>query len=89
MPHQPDIRRYLKHGTLPQLRALEAAARLGSLTRAADELHMAQATASVQIKKLSETVGLARGAVGTTLSRARRKLVEAYHRQEGGRDAAS
>lgn len=53
-----DIRRYLKHGTLPQLRAFEAAARLGSLTRAAEELHMAQATASVQIKKLSETVGL-------------------------------
>lgn len=59
MPHAPDIRRYLKHGTLPQLRAFEAAARLGSLTRAAEELHMAQATASVQIKKLSETVGLA------------------------------
>lgn len=58
MPH-PDIRRYLKHGTLPQLRAFEASARLGSLTRAAQELHMAQATASVQIKKLSETVGLA------------------------------
>jgi DNA-binding transcriptional LysR family regulator len=58
MPHAPDIRRYLKHGTLPQLRAFEAAARLGSLTRAAEELHMAQATASVQIKKLSETVGL-------------------------------
>lgn len=56
---QSDIRRYLKHGTLPQLRVLEAAARLGSLTRAAEELHMAQATASVQIKKLSETVGLA------------------------------
>ena len=56
---QSDIRRYLKHGTLPQLRAFEAAARLGSLTRAAEELHMAQATASVQIKKLTETVGLA------------------------------
>ena len=59
MPHQPDIRRYLKHGTLPQLRAFEASARLGSLTRAAEELHMAQATASVQIKKLSETLGFA------------------------------
>ncbi len=55
---QPDIRRYLRHGTLPQLRAFEACARLGSLTRAAQELHMAQATASVQIKKLTETVGL-------------------------------
>jgi DNA-binding transcriptional LysR family regulator len=54
-----DIRRYLKHGTLPQLRAFEASARLGSLTRAAEELHLSQAAASVQIKKLSETIGLA------------------------------
>jgi DNA-binding transcriptional LysR family regulator len=58
MPQSPDIRRYLKHGTLPQLRAFEASARLGSFTRAAQELHMSQATASVQIKKLTETVGL-------------------------------
>ena len=55
---QPGIRRYLKHGTLPQLRVFEASARLGSVTRAAEELHIAQPTASVQIKKLSETVGL-------------------------------
>src|SRR3989441_354642 len=55
---QPNIRRYLKHGTLPQLRVFEASARLGSLTRAAEELHIAQPTASVQIKKLTETVGL-------------------------------
>src|SRR5574342_392266 len=55
---QFDIRRYLKHGTLTQLRSFEASARLGSISRAAEELHMAQATASVQIKKLSESVGL-------------------------------
>jgi len=55
---QAGIRRYLKHGTLPQLRVFEASARLGSLTRAAEELHIAQPTASVQIKKLTETVGL-------------------------------
>jgi DNA-binding transcriptional LysR family regulator len=55
---QPDIRRYLRHGTLPQLRAFEAASRLGSLTRAAEELHMAQPTASVQVRKLAETIGL-------------------------------
>ncbi len=55
---QSGIRRYLKHGTLPQLRVFEASARLRSLTRAAEELHIAQPTASVQIKKLSETVGL-------------------------------
>lgn len=55
---RPDIRRYLKHGTLPQLRVFEASARLGSMARAAQELHIAQPTASVQVRKLSETVGL-------------------------------
>jgi len=55
---QSDIRRFLKHGTLPQLRVFEASVRLGNFTRAAQELHMAQPTASVQIKKLSATVGL-------------------------------
>ena len=54
---QGNIRRYLKHGTLPQLRVFEASVRLGSLARAAEELHMAPPTASVQIKKLAETVG--------------------------------
>lgn len=55
---QSNIHRYLRHGTLPQLCIFEASARLGSFTRAAEELHMAQPTASVQIKKLTETVGL-------------------------------
>ncbi len=54
----PHIHRYLKHGTLPQMRLFEATARLGSFARAAEELHMAQPTASVQMKKLSETVGV-------------------------------
>ena len=54
---QLNIRRYLKHGILPQLRVFEASARLGSFVRAAQELHLAQPTVSVQIKKLSETVG--------------------------------
>lgn len=55
---QHAIRRYLKHGTLPQLAVFEAVARLGSFTKAAEELYMAQPTVSVQMKKLSETVGL-------------------------------
>ncbi len=55
---QPNIHRYLRHGTFPQLCMFEASARLGSFTRAAEELHMAQPTASVQIRKLTETVGL-------------------------------
>ena len=54
---QPNIRRYLKHGVLPQLRVFEASARLGCFARAAEELHLAQPTVSVQIRKLSETVG--------------------------------
>ena len=54
-----SIHRYLRHGTLPQLRLFEATARLGSFTRAAQELHLAQPTASIQIKKLSQTVGVA------------------------------
>ena len=55
---QPDVRRYFKHGTLPQLRLFEAIARLGTFARAAQELHMAQPTASLQIKKLTATVGV-------------------------------
>lgn len=55
---QVNIRRYVKHGTLPQLRVFEASARLGSFARAAQELHVAPPTASVQIKKLTQTVGL-------------------------------
>ena len=33
--------------------------------------------------EIAETLGLAKGAVGTTLARARRRLVEAYHDTEG------
>lgn len=57
MPHS-NIRRLLRHGMLPQLAVFEAAARLGSFTRAGEALHMAQPTVSTQIKKLSETIGL-------------------------------
>ena len=39
-------------------------------------------------EEIAETLGLAKGAVGTTLSRARRRLVEAY-RTQGGRHVAS
>jgi DNA-binding transcriptional LysR family regulator len=55
---QPDIHRYLRHGTLPQLHLFATTARLGSFTLAAEELHMAQPTASVQMKKLTETMGV-------------------------------
>jgi len=55
---QPNIHRYLRHGMLPQLHLFATTARLGSFTRAAEELHMAQPTASVQMKKLAETIGV-------------------------------
>ena len=40
-------------------------------------------------EEIAATLGLARGAVGTTLSRARRRLVEAYRSMEKERDVAS
>ena len=52
------VRRFLRHGMLPQLAVFEAVARHGSFTRAAEELHLAQPTVSTQIKKLSDTLGL-------------------------------
>ncbi len=54
---QSRIRRYLRHGTLPQLAVFEASARHGCFTRAGEELHLAQPTVSSQIRKLAETVG--------------------------------
>ncbi len=52
------VRRFLRHGMFPQLVVFESAARLGSFTRAAEALHLAQPTVSSQIKKLSDTLGL-------------------------------
>ena len=52
-------RRFFRHGLLPQLLVFEAVARLGSVTRAAEELHLAQPTVSLQIKKLGETLEVA------------------------------
>ena len=51
------FRRFFRHGFLPQLLAFEAAVRLGSVTRAAEELCVAQPTVSTLLRKLSEAVG--------------------------------
>jgi DNA-binding transcriptional LysR family regulator len=48
----------MRHTTFRQLEVFEAIARLGSFTRAAEELFLTQPTVSMQIKKLTETVGL-------------------------------
>ena len=49
-------RRFFRHGLLPQLLVFEAVSRLGSVTRAAEELHLAQPTVSLQIKKLADAL---------------------------------
>jgi DNA-binding transcriptional LysR family regulator len=50
------LRRFVRHGLLPQLFVFEAVARLGSVTRAAEEMHLAQPTVSLQLKKLAEAL---------------------------------
>ena len=54
---RPRLRRFFRHGFLPQLMAFEACVRLGSVTRAAEELSLAQPTVSCMLRKLSDTVG--------------------------------
>jgi DNA-binding transcriptional LysR family regulator len=44
--------------TLRQLRVFETVARRAGFTRAAEELHLAQPTVSVQVKQLADAVGL-------------------------------
>ena len=53
-----QLRRYLRHGMLPQLAAFEAVMRLGSFTLAAEAMHMAQPTLSGHMRKLSDAVGV-------------------------------
>lgn len=43
--------------TLHQLQVFEATARLGSFTRAAEELHLTQPTVSMQVKHLAKAIG--------------------------------
>jgi DNA-binding transcriptional LysR family regulator len=52
------LRRYLRHGTLPQLAAFEAVVRLGSATRAAQTLCIAQSTISGHLRKLGDSLGV-------------------------------
>lgn len=48
----------VRHATLRQLQVFEAIVRLGAFTAAAQELHLTQPTVSIQIRKLTEAVGL-------------------------------
>jgi DNA-binding transcriptional LysR family regulator len=56
-PQGPGAERLIRHATLRQLQLLEAIVRLGSFTRAAEELYLTQPTVSMQIKKLADTLG--------------------------------
>jgi DNA-binding transcriptional LysR family regulator len=47
----------MRHSTLRQLEVFTTIARLGSFTRAAETLHLTQPTVSMQIRKLTDTVG--------------------------------
>ena len=48
----------IRHATLRQLQVFEAIYRLGSFTRAAEELHLTQPTVSMQIRKLTDALGV-------------------------------
>ena len=48
----------MRHSTLRQLEVFEAIVRHGSYTRAAEELFLTQPTVSMQIKKLTDAIGL-------------------------------
>ena len=52
----PDF--LIRHVSLRQLQVFEAIFRLGSFTRAAEELFLTQPTVSMQIKKLTDAIGL-------------------------------
>jgi LysR family transcriptional regulator, low CO2-responsive transcriptional regulator len=51
------IRRYVRNGMLTHLCVFDAVVRLKSYTRAGEELHMAQPTVSIHMKKLGDVIG--------------------------------
>ncbi len=53
----PTLMRRLQRITPQQLRAFETTARLLSVTRAAESMHLSQPTVSVQLKELAKAVG--------------------------------
>ncbi len=48
----------MRHATFRQLEIFEAIARMGSFTRAAETLYLTQPTVSMQMKKLTDSVGV-------------------------------
>ena len=93
------LRRFFRHGFLPQALAFEACVRLGSVTRAAEELCLAQPTVSCMLRKLGETLGgpvttirdrrVEATALGEELLAATREIMGALERLEQRRDAVA
>ncbi len=54
----PDKSDLIRHISLRQLQIFESVVRLGGITRAAEVLNLSQPTVSMQVRKLSETLGL-------------------------------
>lgn len=74
---------------------LDRADRIAAVRRALDSLAERDRDALLlkaegfSYDDIAATLGLSRGSVGTTLFRARERLVAAFHAGEGGRDVAS
>lgn len=58
MVDQPDIKLLARLGTLRQMEIFLRVAELGSLAKAANKLNLTQPTVSIQVKKLSDAIGL-------------------------------
>jgi RNA polymerase sigma-70 factor (ECF subfamily) len=75
--------------------AMERDERIAAVRAALDQLNERDRDALLlkaegfSYEDIAATLGLARGAVGTTLSRARQRLIQAYRAGEGAQDAAS
>jgi RNA polymerase sigma-70 factor (ECF subfamily) len=73
-----------------QSEELEQKERVESVRKALDELTEKDRTvlllwdAGLNYEEIAEQSGLSKGAIGTTLARARKRLVEAHQRLEGG-----
>lgn len=63
-------------------RAAAVRAALGTLTET-DRSALLLKAEGLSYDEIAAAIGLAKGAIGTTLARARRRLVEAYQAQEG------
>jgi RNA polymerase sigma-70 factor (ECF subfamily) len=73
-----------------QTDSLEERERVNAVRRTLDSLSEGDRTvlllwdAGLNYDEIAEQTGLKKGAIGTTLSRARKRLVDAYERLEGG-----